>query len=369
MSYPYLLSILLPPPLVEKGTYSVTLEQAGMISVIIPFYNAAAYLEVCLEALRRSEHQNYELILVNDGSSDASPKIARRYSERVLSFSSPRGPAFARNRGAEAAKGDILFFIDADIICFPDTLGRVGEAFAADRDLAAVIGSYDDAPPAANFVSRYKNLTHHFVHQNASSSASTFWTGCGAIKRSIFQEFSGFDESFQKPSIEDIELGYRLRARGHKITLCKQLIVKHAKRWTFTGLLRSDIFDRAIPWTVLQLSYGGILNDLNVGRAQRASLVFACLAALSAVLSLWNLWFLAGTAAALLPVLGWNRRLYRFYHSHGGPWFCLRAVAMHWLYYLYSALAFAVGCLQYCFGRRLAREGGSRNPEGRMDRR
>ncbi len=345
------------------------MEQAGMISVIIPFYNAAAYLEGCLEALRRSKHQNYELILVNDGSSDGSAETARRYSERVLSFSSPRGPAFARNRGAEAAKGDILFFIDADIICFPDTLGRVGEAFAADRDLAAVIGSYDDAPPAANFVSRYKNLTHHFVHQNASSAASTFWTGCGAVKRSIFQEFGGFDESFQKPSIEDIELGYRMRARGHKISLCKQLIVKHAKRWTFTGLLRSDIFDRAIPWTVLQLSYGGILNDLNVSRAQRASLVFACLAALSAVLSLWNLWFLAGTAAALLPVVGWNRRLYRFYHSHGGPWFCLRAVAMHWLYYLYSALAFALGCLQYCFGRRFARDGGSRKPEVRVDRR
>lgn len=335
-----------------KGTYPVSTHTPRLISVIIPFHNASAYLERCLEALHRTECCDYELILVNDGSTDSSLQIARRFGEQVLTFPSARGPAFARNRGAEAARGEILFFIDSDVFCFPDTLAKVREAFAGNPDIAAIIGSYDDAPPETDFLSRYKNLTHHYVHQHGAPEASTFWTGCGAIRRETFLELQGFRESYRRPSIEDIELGYRLRARGHRIGLVKNLVVKHAKRWTLRSLLQSDICDRAIPWTILQLRYGSILNDLNVSRSQRAASVFTCLAALLGVLGLWNGWFLAGAGVALIPVLGWNHRLYRFYRRQGGAWFCLFAIVMHWLYYMYSALAFATGSLLYLVQRR-----------------
>ena len=320
---------------------------ADLISVVIPFFNASAYLERCLEALRASDDRGYELILVDDGSTDASPGIARRYSERVLRSATAAGPASARNRGAREARGGVLFFLDADVLCLPDTLTVVREAFVADPAVAAVIGSYDDDPPEPGFLSRYKNLTHHHVHQNAAPKASTFWTGCGAVRRDIFLELRGFDESFRTPSIEDIELGYRMRARGYRIALCKRLLVKHAKRWTMAGLLRSDICGRAIPWTVLQLSYGRILDDLNVSRSQRASSACVWLAALLGVLGLWSGWFLVGIPAVLLPVIIWNRRLYRLYYERGGRWFCVRAMVMHWLYYLYSTIGFGVGCLKY----------------------
>ena len=318
-----------------------------LISVVIPFLDASAYLERCLQSLCASDDRGYELILVDDGSTDASPGIARRFCDRVLSTGTTRGPASARNRGVREAKGGILFFLDADVLCLPNTLTVIREAFAADPGLAAVIGSYDDAPPEPDFFSRYKNLTHHYVHQSAAPEASTFWTGCGAVRREIFLELRGFDESFRTPSIEDIELGYRMRARGYRIALCKRLLVKHAKHWTMAGLLRSDICDRAIPWTVLQLTYGKILNDLNVSRTQRASSVLACLAALLSMLGFWSRWFLIGIPIALLFVIVWNRRLYRFYEEHGGAWFCVRATLMHWLYYLYSAVAFGIGCLRY----------------------
>jgi glycosyltransferase involved in cell wall biosynthesis len=322
-----------------------------LISVIIPFFNASAYLEKCLRALEAGEDRSHELILVDDGSSDSSPEIARRFSCRLLRSAATRGPASARNLGAQAASGRILFFLDADVFCLPDTLARVREAFAADPGIAAVIGSYDDDPPEPGFLSRYKNLTHHYVHQHGSTEASTFWTGCGAIRHEIFLELKGFDESFRLPSIEDIELGYRLRARGYRIALCKRLLVKHAKRWTFAGLLRSDICDRAIPWTVLQLAYGNLLDDLNVSRQQRVSALFTCAALLSTVLVFWNPWFLPGIPITLLPVIGWNRHLYRFYYEHGGAWFCVRATLMHWLYYLYSTVAFGIGFLKHCTRR------------------
>jgi glycosyltransferase involved in cell wall biosynthesis len=353
--------------LIEKGRQAVHSGSKDLISVVIPFFNASAYLEKCLQALCASDDRGYELILVDDGSTDSSPEIARRFSGLVLKSAATRGPACARNRGAQEARGGILFFLDADVFCLPGTLATIREAFASDPALAAVIGSYDDAPPESDFLSRYKNLTHHYVHQNASEEASTFWTGCGAIRRDIFLELRGFDESYGIPSIEDIELGYRMRARGYRIALCKRLLVKHAKRWTFASLLRSDVCDRAIPWTVLQLAYGKILDDLNVSRSQRASSAFTCLAVLLGVLGFWSRWSLIGIPLALLPVIAWNRRLYRFYYMRGGAWFCMRAALMHWLYYIYSAVAFGIGCLKYIAQRPSAKGGVRRRADPDAD--
>ena len=80
----------------------------------------------------------------------------------------PRGPAYARNRGAEAARGAILFFLDADIVLAPGALRRVANLFQERTDVAAVFGSYDSRPAAAGVVSQYRNLLHHFVHQNGN---------------------------------------------------------------------------------------------------------------------------------------------------------------------------------------------------------
>ncbi len=329
-----------------------------LISVIVPFHNAAGQLEACLNAIASSDYPNYEVIPVDDGSTDSSCQIAQGHKLEVLSLGEVHGPAYARNRGAEKARGAILFFVDADVLCYSDTLSKVGQTLTENPGLDAVIGSYDDDPPATNFFSRYKNLTHHFVHQTASLDASTFWTGCGAIRRKTFLEFHGFDESFRRPSIEDIELGYRLRARGRKILLRKDLVVKHSKVWSFRGMLRSDFFDRALPWTCLQLRYGRILNDLNVGSTQRAAALFICAAALAIGLTFWNVWFLVLATVLILPPIVMNRNLYRFHLQKGGLWFALRSTAVHWLYYVYSAIAFVAGYARYevsrlrshCFG-------------------
>src|SRR5215831_3669837 len=98
---------------------------AVSISVIIPVYNSARYLRACLQQLCLSNITDYEYIVVDDGSTDASPEVAREYGATVLHTGQRRGPAYARNLGAREAKGDILFFIDADVCVYPDTLERV----------------------------------------------------------------------------------------------------------------------------------------------------------------------------------------------------------------------------------------------------
>jgi glycosyltransferase involved in cell wall biosynthesis len=248
-----------------------------LISVIIPVKNAEKDLERCLAALRASDYADYECIVVDDGSSDRSAEVAERHGALVLSANPSRGPAAARNCGAREARGDILFFIDADVCVAPDSLSRVAANFAADAGLDAVIGSYDDSPDSPDFLSQYKNLMHAYVHQSAQEAASTFWSGCGAIRKAVFEKYAGFSENYARPAIEDIELGYRLTADGRRILLDKQLQVKHLKAWSFWRLLKTDIFDRGIPWTELILRDANMPNDLNVQISQRISVALVYL--------------------------------------------------------------------------------------------
>jgi glycosyltransferase involved in cell wall biosynthesis len=255
-----------------------------MISIIVPVYNGGSDFSQCLAALKSSAVPPHEVIVVDDGSTDDSAQQARASGYRVLSTARPRsGPAKARNIGAHAASGDILFFIDADVCVAPDSVDRVQAAFDHDPALDAVIGSYDDDPAHRDFLSQYKNLMHAFVHQSAREQASTFWSGCGAIRRQVFLEHSGFDESYGRPAIEDIELGFRLARASHKMILDKDLRVKHLKRWTFWKLVRTDVMDRGIPWTELILRDRSMPNDLNLQISQRISVALAFLLLLSAL--------------------------------------------------------------------------------------
>jgi glycosyltransferase involved in cell wall biosynthesis len=269
----------------------------------------------------------------------------------VLFTQGRTGPAQARNQGARAAQGDILFLLDSDVCLHPDTLARVRQNFEDDPGLDALIGSYDSAPGSSDFLSQYKNLMHCFVHQRSRREACTFWSGCGAIRREVFLSFSGFDESYGRPAIEDIELGYRLKKAGYTIRLCKSLQVKHWKRWTGASMLLADFFQRALPWTQLIHRHRGFVNDLNIGISGRASvmLTFGILGAL--LLAPWQPLFLVGAAVMGLMLFILNARLYLFFLEKRGLRFAAQAIPWHWLYFLYSGAAFAIGTVRHLVDR------------------
>jgi hypothetical protein len=254
--------------------------------------------------------------------------------------------------GARAAASDILFFVDADVTIPPDALSRIRETFAREPGLAAVFGSYDDEPAATNFLSQYKNLFHHYVHQTARADACTFWGACGAIRREVFLAVGGFDEQYRRPSIEDIGLGYRLTRVGERIRLCKTLQVKHWKRWGIMSLVKADFCYRALPWTALILRERRLPNDLNLRLSSRVSVGLTYGLLVAGVGGWWwpGSFVIAGLLALLLLTL--NAPLYRFFRRKRGLWFAARTVPWHWLYYFYSGLAFAVGLIfSLCRGK------------------
>ena len=318
--------------------------RAPNISVIIPVYNGAAFLKSCLQAVAASDYRPYECVVVDDGSTDGSRAIAAEFPMpvRIVDISAgPRGPAYARNRGVEAARGAILFFLDADIVLSPGALRRVASLFQERTDVAAVFGSYDSRPAAAGVVSRYRNLLHHFVHQNGDREASTFWAGCGAIRRSVFQRISGFNEKrFSRPSIEDIELGYRLRQSGYRILLDKGLQGTHLKRWSLYSLIQTDVVCRAIPWSRLILDTHRAPYDLNLKLGQRLSVTLVGLAVAFLALALVRSEFLPLSLLAFLGLVLLNRKLYRFFLRQHGVFFAAACIPLHFLYYLYSGLSY-----------------------------
>lgn len=204
------------------------------ISVIVPTYNCGTMIERCLAPLLEMQRRGEicEIIVVDDGSTDNTGEVAAAAGARVIPCKGPHGPAAARNVGAHEANGDLLWFVDADVVPKIDAARRVRQALA-NREYAAVFGSYDDTPPARNFLSQYKNLVHHHYHQQIRSSVSTFWAGCGAVWKETFLALGGFDVSYNRPSVEDIEFGYRLRAAGGLIRQAPELQGSHLKLWTF----------------------------------------------------------------------------------------------------------------------------------------
>lgn len=329
------------------------MDEQPFISIIIPAYNARGHVGQCLDALLESSCASCEIIVVDDASTDDTVQVAADKGVTVLRSPGKSGPAGARNRGALEAKGEILFFVDADVRVMQGAVALVRRRFRENLDVDALFGSYDDDPSASNFLSQYKNLFHHYVHQQSSEEAATFWAGCGAIRKSVFEKAGGFDQQrYGEPSIEDIELGYRLNEMGCKVVLDKTLQAKHLKRWTLKSLLRADILCRAVPWSMLMLERKEIVHDLNLRLRSKIS---ACLVGLIAVLlglALFRQTFLYGVAVLIVLLLALNLDFYAFLFRRKGLLFVPPAFFMQTLYYFYSGMTFWVCWSIHRFARR-----------------
>jgi GT2 family glycosyltransferase len=313
------------------------------VTVIVPAYNAAASLGRCLTALAASTRAPDEVIVVDDRSTDGTAELARELGARVIALPEAlRGPAAARNHGARQARGELLVFVDADVAVYADALERIEDHLDQNPGVAALFGSYDDDPRETGLASRYKNLRHHHTHQSSRREAATFWAGCGAIRSSVFLAAGGFDERYRRPAIEDIELGARLLAAGWRVWSTPDVQAVHLKRWTLGSVIATDIFRRAVPWSRLIARTGMLPNDLNLSGSERVSAVCAWMLLLALVAGIWEPKALLGAvpAAGLLGL--YNARLLGLFARCGGAFFTASAAGLHWLYYLYSSLTFAL---------------------------
>ncbi len=303
------------------------------ITVIVPATGTHPTLGQCLAAIRAAADPPDELIVVTE------PAEA--------------GPAAARNTGAGRASGDVLAFVDADVVVHGDALALIRRAFAADPSLTAIVGSYDDAPPARGAVSGFRNLLHHYVHRHAGGATGTFWAGLGAIRRTDFLRAGGFDAStFPRASIEDVELGMRLSADGARILLEPAIQGTHLKRWTLREMLHSDFARRGTPWVALLLRRRTLPRHLNLGWTHRLSAAASVLGVIALTRRRPSV-----AAACGISLIALNRSLYLLILRRRGPGEAVAAVGIHALHHLAAVASVLPGAVSQALGARRRRRG------------
>lgn len=255
--------------------------------------------------------------------------------------------AAARNLGAGEATGDVLLFVDSDVEVGEEAVARIRAAFAAEPDLVALFGSYDDAPAAPGIASAFRNLLHHHVHQSSPGPATTFWTGLGAVRRDAFEQVGGFDESVS--FMEDIDLGMRLASAGGRIVLDPEVVGTHLKQWTVWSMVKTDFADRGVPWVRLLLRHRHSAGTLNLSWRHRLS-------AVASIVGVGAFAFgrprVALASGATLVVL--NHGFYALLLRRRGPVEAGIGVGLHALHHLAGAAAVPVGAVLH-FRDELAR--------------
>jgi cellulose synthase/poly-beta-1,6-N-acetylglucosamine synthase-like glycosyltransferase len=273
--------------------------------------------------------------------------------EEVIVLTEPRGcgPALARNIGAARAKADVLVFIDSDIVVHPDIFRRIRAAFYVDPELTAVLGSYDDGPQDPGVVSAFRNLLHHYVHRAQPGPTATFWTGLGAVRRDAFEATGGFDaERYAVPSIEDVEFGRRLFARGARIDLDPRVQGTHLKHWGLADMVKTDLLRRGVPWVSMLLRERTSSSTLNLSSRHRASMV-ACLVGVCAL----ALRRLRLARSAFMAMLGLNHSFYALLWRQLGPAKAAAGTVLHVVHMLTGVAALPGGVVAYLLERFRAR--------------
>lgn len=317
------------------------------LSVIMPAHNAARTLARCVDAVRSSVPSGSELIIIDDGSLDDTRALGAAMADRLVVLPCQSGAARARNEGARVATGEVILFVDSDVVVNRAAVDGLLQAIADGQH--AVFGAYTPLPPkeARSLATDYKNHVHHVTHVvGGPRTATTFWSGFSAIRKDVFDAVGGFDAAVTRSAdVEDIHLGYRLTAAGYTIAIEPTSQVEHLKRYTTRGLFASDLFHRAIPWTRALLEMSTFRADMNLaGPSLIGVAMFGCGLAATAVAPWTDPAVALPLGAALLLAWAWTqRRLVASCWRVGGARLGLAAIGYGAAFCIYAPLGAILG--------------------------
>jgi glycosyltransferase involved in cell wall biosynthesis len=220
-----------------------------MISIIIPTYNASSFMPNLLDSIFNQAVADMEVIIVDDCSTDDTVEVVSKHPVRVIRMEKNGGPARARNRGVQEAKGDIIFFLDSDVVVLDGTIQEVKNYFENNPSASCIIGMCSTEPLNSGFVPAYMAMFEyiHLIGQKYDK-VSVFAPRCGAIKKDLFLGVGGYDEGYKGADVEDFELARRIN-KTDSIILNPKLIVKHQ----FADLRQAlkIYFRRTVMWVQL----------------------------------------------------------------------------------------------------------------------
>ncbi|MDC0335581.1 glycosyltransferase family 2 protein [Pseudodesulfovibrio sp.] len=317
------------------------------ISLIIPVYNAADHLEECLKAVTSQDYPDYEVVVVDDCSTDNSREIVGKYPVRVVVMPVNSGASAARNAGVQEAKADYLVLVDSDVVLAPDSLTRLKQSHDLRPDMAIIVGVYSENSAHLGVVSDYKNLD--LVYRGASSEELKKYAAsyCISLYKNTYLEAGGFDETLTGATAEDIDFGLRV-CKGERLVFNdRSIAVDHLKRYSLWGMLRTNYYRlismariRHTAEVPLEVSSNSSIEPiLNLFLPMLTTLL--AFGWLTSVLSLWPL------AAVSAFFLGLNMPFFNFLRTRRGSLFMVAGAALLFVEYFHAFISLCMGFIQF----------------------
>jgi glycosyltransferase involved in cell wall biosynthesis len=303
-----------------------------MVSVVVPAFNAAATVAACIESALASAGVEFEVIVADDGSADRTREIAAALPCRVLALPH-RGAAATRNAGAAAARGDVLFFTDADCLLEPGTLARAAAGLARLGPRGVLGGTYAVEPADPGFLSRFQAVFINCAETRRPAAPDYVATHALAIAATDFRDSGGFDARFPLPILEDVEYSHRVKRAGFRLAMDPLLQVRHRFGFTLGGSLRNAA-RKARFWVRYSAGNRDLLAESGTAsrglKVNGAAFLVAWAGLLAAALA-QRAGLLVVPALAAAASVAANRDLLGAFLASHGPGFALRAA----LYYLF----------------------------------
>lgn len=238
----------------------------NFISVIIPNRNGEATIGRCLQAVFLSQYANFEVIAVDDASTDNSIEAIKQFPCRLIRLNNHSGASKARNAGAFNSRGDVLFFIDADCVIKEDTLSIVNRIVAEKGSDVIIGGTYTKMPYDKRFFSVFQSVFVNYSETKNANSPDYIATHAMVIAAEIFGKTGGFSEDFL-PILEDVEFSHRLRRAGYKLVIAPEIQVRHIFNYSLFKSIRNAV-RKSMYWTMYSIKNRDLFTDSGTASAE-----------------------------------------------------------------------------------------------------
>jgi len=313
------------------------------ISIIIPNHQGGSTIGKCLEAVFASRYRNFEVLVVDDCSSDNSIEVIKGFPCTLIRLDTHSGAAQARNIGASHSHGDILFFTDADCILQQDTLSIVNQATSrADPDVI-IGGTYTRIPFDNSFYSLFQSVFINYSETREVQHPDYIATHALVIDAASFHKSGGFTDMYL-PILEDVDFSHRLRQAGYRLVMKPAIQVQHIFNFSLYRSLRNAI-RKSMYWTMYSINKGDVLVDsgtASIGLKTNVAAWFSCVLLLLAFIFTGNNVYILFTPLIQAINLFLNMGLLKAFYRTKGFRFAFAAISYYLLLY---PLAVGTGAL------------------------
>ncbi|HEY2579360.1 MAG TPA: glycosyltransferase [Streptosporangiaceae bacterium] len=316
-----------------------------LVSVVIPNYNYASVLALCLRSVQAQTYPAIEIVLVDDCSTDDSVQVARSLGISPIQLPVNTGVCAARNAGAARARGNIIFFLDSDVALAPDAVAIAVDILQSDPRIGAVCGNYDTVPLIrGRLVEEYRNLFRRWWMGRADGGTVSGFLNCAilAVPAKVWAEVgpwsTGLIHSEGTVVIERLTERYEVR-------LDSRVLGRHDDDATL-GIALRKVFIRThqhVPFFLQRKRVAGVVGSSESGASLAAVLTVISLA----LPFLWGAALIAVPALLLSVWVALDARLYAYVFRTRGVSFGFFFLGMHFLVNLCFAAGAAAGILQW----------------------